>query len=40
MERELGVEGDSNTRFQYKMAQAMRKQLEREKERWLQQRKV
>ncbi|KAL8600713.1 hypothetical protein ACOMHN_057303 [Nucella lapillus] len=40
LEQELGVEGDSDTRFQYKMAQAMRRQLEKERERWYQQRKV
>nr|KAG5696348.1 hypothetical protein BaRGS_028343 [Batillaria attramentaria] len=39
-EKELGAEADSETRFQYKMAQAMRRQLEKEKERWLRQRKV
>ncbi|KAK7482664.1 hypothetical protein BaRGS_00026073 [Batillaria attramentaria] len=40
LEKELGAEADSETRFQYKMAQAMRRQLEKEKERWLRQRKV
>ena len=40
LEQDLGVEADSNTRFQYKMAQAMRRQLEKERERWIQQRKV
>ncbi|KAK7099790.1 ciliogenesis and planar polarity effector 1-like [Littorina saxatilis] len=40
LEQDLGVEVDQNTRFQYKMAQAMRRQLEKEKERWIQQRKV
>lgn len=37
---ELGVPADTNTRFQYKMAQAMRRQLEAEKERWIRQRLV
>ncbi|XP_076463357.1 uncharacterized protein LOC143295514 isoform X2 [Babylonia areolata] len=40
LESELGVEADAGTRFQYKMAQAMRRQLEKERERWYQQRKV